>query len=276
MSNLFISPGYVASLSTPVEPHWPAVLWDSLVRHDNVAAGSEDPDHPASNLANASTYQRWQSLSDDVQTLTIGPLEAPGPIDCIAWQGANFGSTGRSVSIEGLTAEPGATYEELVPATMFADDSPAMFLVPRSYLTHVRITISAAEGLPRMGVLFIGRSLRIQPGIQPGYVPIADALEVERVPGISQGGDYLGAIVTHERRRTSAQIDYMPGDWFRQEMRPFVQAANRGRTFFWWAQPDDAPDEVAYCWFDGATARASVATVMGERSITLPIAAVAH
>lgn len=274
--SLFISSSLVVAATAGDSTHWPAVLWENLVTLANVTAEHEVAANPATNLANGSTAWYWQSDDTGEQLITVDLSAEVDPVNAVGMQGHGFGTDQTVVSIEGLTAEPGASYEEIYGETLMGDDGPALFLFENANLIGLRVRLQPTAAAPRMSVLSVGRALRIQHGILPGHTPIVDGQDVVRVPGVSQGGDYLGDTVIRETLSSTARFELLDPSWYRESMRPFVHAANRGRPFFFAALPAWWPAEVGYCWLPtGFTARPTISQRAGHLAIELQMRGVA-
>lgn len=243
---LITSPALVVAPDATIEPHHPLILWDNKVTFSNVSADSAIADAPASNMANPLTVSVWRSASTAAQVVEIEGLE--GETECIGIARHNLGSGGCGVAVWGITAEPGAVFEELLETVLLGNDTPAMLRFARGFYTALELRLTPDGTAPSIAVLFAGELLAVRPGIQPGYVPLPKALSLDVQSGRSQSGEYLGTIVTGASLGSPASFRDMEADWFDAEMQPFVDAANRGATFFWAWAPIYRPDDVAYAF----------------------------
>ena len=85
------------------------VLYKSAVALGFVAADSETTFNPASNLANNSTDEFWQSASTSEQLVTVSILTGE-LVDTVGIARHNFGSARVAISVEGNV---GAGYSQL-------------------------------------------------------------------------------------------------------------------------------------------------------------------
>jgi hypothetical protein len=152
------------------------------------------------------------------------------------------------VAVWGITAEPGAVFEELLEAVLLADDAPAMLRVVKGFYVDLELRLVPDGTAPSIAVLFAGPLLAVRPGIQPGYVPLPLAVSLDVQNGRSQSGEYLGAIITGAALGSPASFRDLEANWFDAQMRPFIDAANYGATFFWHWAPTYRPDDVAYAF----------------------------
>ena len=271
---IVLSPGLGVAPATTFQPHWPIFAWDNLVDIENVEADTADADYPVTNLANPSTNLRWQAAdtSDQALTVTLSTMQA---VDCLCVGRHNFGSGRIPVSVDGLTAEPGADWANLVPEYLPADDTPMILRYAAANLIGVRLNLQPDTVEPRAAVLNVSKLLVVPHGVAPGHTPIVDGRDVELLTGRAQSGDHLGSIVVGEALSTSASFPDLDGDWYRENMRPFIKAANEGRAFFFGWSPTRRPTEVGYCTVQGPvrpvinqdTGQMDVAIAMGGTAV---------
>lgn len=246
--SIILAPSLVITPSTAIPNTYPVIGWHNMVTFDQVTADSAEDGYPASNLANPQTTSKWVSASTAEQVVTVGGLE--GQTDYVAFARHNFGSSGAAISVEGITAEPDADWEEIFPGAIPGDDAPLMLLFEPGYFTEVRVRIVPDGAAPSAAVLHAGRVLRMMRGVQPGFVPLRDAAVPETVDGLSESGEFLGSIITSQERTTVADFKVLSRDWYNQNVRQFVTAANRKQPFFFAWNPQDEPDDVGYCWLN--------------------------
>ena len=145
-----------------------------------------------------------------------------------------------------------ARAEAVVEDTLLADDSPAIFRFAPGYYAGVRLKITPAGTAPRIAVLYVGKLLVFQYGVQAGHTPIPYGRNRRVVTGRSQGGDFLGRVVNGGKLRTEATIKNLDPDWYRQNVEPFAGDGALG-PFFWAWKPESYPAEVVFAWLaDGA------------------------
>lgn len=273
---LVLTPNLVLTPSATFQPHWPIILWDSHVAFDNITSSSANASYPVTNLANSATHLRWLSASTSEQTVTVA-LATTVQVNAIGIARHNLGSTQCMVAIEGLSADEGATWETIVEGFYLGTDDPALILFTSQNLASIRLKLTPNGTAPTIAVLYIGKALWVQNGLKPGFTPIVDGLDVEKLNGISEGGERLGdPIVTRQTLSTQAQFSMMDRDWYRENMRDFVHAANRGRAFFIAALPQWYAREVGFCWFpEGFAGRPSMDDPVGRTSLQLQMTGIA-
>lgn len=242
---LVLSPGLIIS-PTISRPHYPRIGWDSQVTASNVSADSETATGPATNLANPDTVTGWISGSTAEQLVTVTGLT--GESDYLGVARHNFGSTGATISVEGLTAESSPSYVEVLAGALLADDAPVVLQFEKDFYTALRLRIVPDGTAPRAAVLYAGELLAMQKGLQPGHTPLSRGQDTELATGRSESGEHLGAIVVGQSLSSRADFRLLTAAWYKADMAPFISAANLGAPFFFAWDPENHPEDVAYCW----------------------------
>lgn len=263
--SIYLAPSLVLSPEESASLRWPAFLWNNVLTIGGIEADSEEVSFPASNLANPQTTSIWKAATTAEQYLTF-TLSGEGLVDSVGIARHNFGSAQIAVTIEGITADLGADWEvlaELVPG----DDSPILAIFAAGFYVGLRLKLEPEDIAPQAAVVYVGRLLRMPRGIPPGHVPLFDARDVSMLTGVAENGDMLGDVITSEHLGSSVDFRLLNGDWYRANMRPFVEA--REPFFFAWA-PALYPHECSFAKFDG-NPKPTISQVTGEMDISLQI-----
>jgi len=269
--SILLAPSLVVAPSSVLPARHPVIGWHNLVLFGNLAADSEADTYPVTNLANPATTNRWLSGSTAEQLVTVSGLE--GEVDYVAIARHNFGSAGVTVSVEGKIS--GGSWEELFPGVLPGDDSPMMLRIASDFYTDVRLRLIPQDDPPFAAVLYVGQALVMLRPMQPGFTPIGDAKSHNLVGGWSQSGEMLGSIIDGSMSSNSASFILIDVEWYRETMRPFVLAANLGEPFFFAWNPEDQPNDVAYCVASSGEVQPSINQMSGRHiDITLPMTAV--
>jgi hypothetical protein len=226
----------------------PLIGWRNLVTVANVSADGEDDAFPVSNVANPSTALRWVGAAASEQHLTVAIPDGED-FDYVGVARHNFGSARIPVSIE-ILPEGEVTWTEVVGDHLFADDTPLIFRLEAQVGGSVRIRMQAGEAAPSVAVMFVGRLLVVQRRIYVGHTPIHMGRTRTVVNGRSEGGAYLGSIVTGEQLSSSAEFRNLTPNWFRTYMLPFT-TNGKGTPFFFAWRPASYPRETGYVWLTG-------------------------
>ena len=265
-SSLVLVPG-----SPTLDPALPLIGWQNQVTTGNLVADTANVDFPASNVANQSTVQRWVAGDQTEQfiTVTIGTTD---PIDYLAVARHNFGSASIAVAVEGYTqvgiSPPGPIWETLVGPRMLGDDSPLMFRFPAQSLAGIRLHLYPGAVPATAAVLYVGKLLVMEIGMQLNYTPLKDGRVANAVTGVSANGNLLGRIVINQYAQSTAIFSYLDGDWFIENMRDFISALPEQFFFFVW-DPEDHPDEVGYAAAETPLPTGTIHQLNGMRTLQL-------
>lgn len=270
--SVYLSPGLVVSPAAGESPISPYIGWQNQVAFGNITADNEAAGKPITNVANPSTANWWLSASTAEQLVTVSDLE--GETDYVGIAGHNFGSAEIVVSVEAITAEPGADWEVVHTGAAPADNGPLLLRFEKDFYVGVRLRLVPDGVAPRMAVLHVGELIVIPTGISPGYTPITEGRDVDVVGGTSVGGDFLGNIVTGASLRTTTPLKLLPKDWYETVFSPFVRAFNEGEPAFFAWSPVYRPNQVGYCWIDGS-ANPVISQSDGKYDIDIPMRGVA-
>lgn len=268
-----LSPGLVTNPVAGESRVNPYVGWHNHVVLTNVIADSEAFGYPATNLANPSTVNSWLSESLSEQLVTVDDID--GQTDYVGIARHNLGSGDIAIlAVEAITADLGADWEVVHPGFVPGDDAPILLRFPAGFYTGVRLRLAPDAVAPTIAVLFVGKLVVIPTGISPGYTPIVDGEDVDIVGGRAEAGDFLGEIVVGAELSTSTPLTLLPREWYDDEFRPFIKAANNGAPFFFAWSPVLRPEQVGYCWFD-QSARPVISQTDGSYDISLSMKGVA-
>lgn len=229
----------------------PIVGYENRVTISNITTTTEDTEFPAVNLANPATHLVWLGLigspsaSDEYITVEVNTVEE---IDYVGIARHNFGSGLFPVSVE-IQATDGGAWSEVVTDTILPDDSPVIFrFTPQSaFAVRVRIQPSSLGDAPSAAVVYVGKLLILQRRIYVGHTPIPYGRQTSVVTGKSESGNFLGRIIVGENRMTGVNMMNLTAAWYRNNMDPFIAAAQQYPFFFGW-RPLDYPFETGYGW----------------------------
>jgi len=228
----------------------PLIGYQTLVTAANIAADSMASGYPASNMANPSTALRWLGVTsspaaDEYLTLTLDTLD---DVDYVAIARHNLGSAQITVSIEILNeATSPASWDELVQETLLPDDGPALFRFTPQPIGSIRIRLQPGTAAPTIAVVQAGALLVMQRKLYVGHQPMNYARKTKITNGRSESGQFLGRIVVNRMTETGAKFQNLTPAWVRENLAPFLLAAQEAPFFFAW-RPESYPREVGYAW----------------------------
>ena len=225
----------------------PIIGYQNHVTQANVSATSEaDASHPASHLANVSTFLRWEAAVVTEQFLTV-VLDTPDDIDYLAVARHNFGSNINVVSVEGLNDDD---WFELVGETLLPDDSAVIFRFTPQPLLAIRLRIQAGAVPAFAAVMYVGKLLILVRRIYVGHTPVIYGRSQSLANHMSISGEFLGRIVLSEKIGTDVELKNLTPGWYRTYFEPFALAAREIPFFFGW-RPGTYPYESGFVWLTG-------------------------
>ncbi len=252
--SIVISTSYVISPSLSgggiITADNPLIGYDNIVDTGSIASTTEDPDFPATNLANPATHLRWAGLVSSPEAdeyVTVTNTDAVD-IDYIAFARHNFFTAQIAVSVEYLdmSASPDE-WVELIAPVILPSDGPALFRFPKLTYAAVRLRMQSGSAAPTMAVVYCGALLVIQRRLYVGHTPITMGRTINCASLRSVNGNFLGRIVLGRKVSTQAAFQNFTPDWYRTYMAPFVLAAEEIPFFFAW-RPSSYPNEIGYAW----------------------------
>lgn len=245
--DLYVAPGaYGLSANNPI------VGYNNIVTSGNIAATTEDPDYPVTNLANPATHLLWKSgagspTSDEYLTITTGTAS---DLDYLAIARHNLGTAQAAVSVEGWDTVGSPTgYIELTAPRLLTNDNPVIFRWTAAPYPYIRLRIQDNDQAvtPYIAVLYVGKLLLLQRRIYVGHTPISYGRSIQTVNHRSINGDFLGRIITSRSVSTKVSLNNLTPDWYRDYLDPFFVDSQDNPFFFAW-RPEDYPQECGYGW----------------------------
>jgi hypothetical protein len=221
----------------------PIVGYHNLITLGGISADSETTDYPASNLANVSTAEYWESESNATQYINF-ELGA-NTWNYIAFAGHNLvGSIYQFQS----RADPGDAWSDVTAEAIPGDNQAIIRILENSIHPYLRMKITPASGvLPKVAVIYVGRYLQLQRRIHNGHTPIIYGVETKVVSGMSEDSNFLGRVVKSQIQKSSIDQSDTTAVFYRSYVEPFRVHAVTKPFFFAW-RPSKYPNEVGYCW----------------------------
>lgn len=222
----------------------PRIGYHNLIQYGAVTADSEAAAYPASNIANVSTAEYWESETNATQYLYL-------QLDTSGWD--YMGIAGHN--LEGSVyqwqsrADPGDPWTDVTDERIPGDNEALIDLVTNRLHPFVRLKLIPASGVfPKIAVIYIGRILTLQRRVYVGFTPSTYARNTTVVSGMSENGQFLGRVV---KRRTRGGVTLSQQDvtrsYYTTYIDPFAVHAETKPFFCAW-RPAQYPNEVGYCW----------------------------
>lgn len=184
----------------------------------------------------------WPALVD-TSGVKINIDASSQQVDYIGIARHNLNQAGLTVTVkyDGIT---------VVPETEIGEVQALLFLQNLAAPENVEIIIKGASIPPQIGVIRIGKSLRLERNIYVGHTPITYGRSRKTVNGVSENGQYIGEIVVRQSNVTSVSLQNLTASWYRSMLDPFFAQTPRQPCFWAW-RPETYPDEVGYAWIEG-------------------------
>lgn len=248
--SIIVPSAYALTLAASGNSDFPIIGWQNLVSLTTLQVDEENPLYPTRNLANPATNQMWKSGSTADQYLTVlfGGTEE---VDYIAVARHNLGTGQVQITVQGLPfgGNPAVDgdWTELVEVSLLANDRPALWRFEPTDLIGVRLKLEPDAVEPQAAVLYCGKLLVFERGVQAGHTPVPYARQRNIISPRSQSGEYLGRVIVGGGLTTSVSIIKLSAAWYRSVLDPFFAVAAE-TPFFWAWSPQSYPDEVGYVW----------------------------
>ncbi len=233
-STLVLSP-----VAAALPPGTPRILWDNIVTFGSITADSEAVGYPASNLANPATNQEWRAAA-------VGAVEITITVGVVAEQAAcgiarhNFGSAG--IAVEWGYYDGSLVWQNLAGPIMPGDDEPLLAQWTYQSLSSIIIRLASGSEAARAAVVYAGPMLIMERGVDvdADYLVPKFARKTEFSAPLSDRGDYLGRWVTSQWiDGVTHTYSHLTADFVREEMLPFIHAAQQDVPFFYAMRSDD-------------------------------------
>lgn len=241
-----------ADSSGDLRPDGPLVGYRTRVTLTNISADEEAAGFPATNLANPSTAEKWKGTTTGDQTVVM-QLAVPAPCDYVGIARHNLGSTQCSVLVQ--ASVDGDVWNDLADEFVPADDAAIMVRFVEDSGPFFRLLLNPSLAAPSIAVLYWGQLLVLQRNIYVGHMPINLSYENVSSVGISESGEFLGAIARRANPQNDVKQANLTPDWVRAKLAPFYRQCvgngpDRNRTPFFFAwRPTSYPSEIAFGWF---------------------------
>jgi hypothetical protein len=235
----------------------PLVGYRSLIAFSNVAADEEADGFPVTNLANPATSELWQGTTTGAQYITVN-LDAEDVVDYFGLARHNLGTTGAVIQLQG--SDDAVTWTDVGEELSPDDDTALMHRFALATYQYWRLSITPGSAPPAIGVFYMGKLLVMQRNLWGGHTPITMSYDGVTTIGISESGQYLGAVSRRANPSTSASFKNLTATWVRANLAPFLREAvgtgtNRlPRPFFFAWRPTSYPTEVGYVWIPAGAA----------------------
>lgn len=231
----------------------PVIGWHSVLRPQDIVAGSELINRPALNLWSPDTAGLWEPSATNSYLTLINATG--GTVNYIGIARHNLGSGAIAYNIE--NSPDGTNWFSLKAIKTVSDDSAIIEYFAPSSLPFFRIYFTqSGSAKPRIAHVKLGRLLVLTSKIYVGHKPASLVRYADGITQTSENGQYLGRINTAVWRRSAVSQANVDPAFVRLSIMPFVAHANntaaddgtaQGPYFFAW-RPADYSNDVVYGW----------------------------
>lgn len=231
------------------------ILWDNVLTRGTLFSSASLAAGPKENALGPQTYDYWMpsTMPANLRTQSLPVAETS---NCAAIFAHNLGSTGCSVRIE-YSVDGSTGWTQAMPYQAVPDDGPILLMFPAQAGKGWLLRISGGTA-PSVGLVMIGKALRVPGGVLSGYVPLSAAKTVDLMSSVTLGGHFVGTRAIRQGAGTQIPLAEQPREWVEGDAAPFIDHYNRGGTFAWASCPELLRDDVGYCWRSGDTLRGQV------------------
>lgn len=204
----------------------------------SVAGSSSATGFPAAAVLNPMTYERWRpTVAPANMIIDLGAIKE---IDYVALLHELQGATLSIYHRQGSSGDWTTICHELV----ITDNTPSMFVFEPVNARYISIVINQIR---EINVVYVGKVLTIETYITGSHAPGMLSRKTDIRSNRSETGQFLGRSVMPMGYETSYAFDFLPAQWVRDKLDPFVEFATK-RPFFIAAEVDRFPEEVLYGW----------------------------
>jgi hypothetical protein len=163
MTTTVIGRSLVLSHITELVDNAGVIGYLNVANVDNISVTSQTLENPITNIVNPATAFTWKAADNGNQVITINTDTSE--IDYVGLARHNLNQLGLTIEIafNGLV---------VIPARSVSNNQALMFLTSTAAPGIVTVTISGATTAAIIGVLYIGKSIRLERNIYVGHTPI--------------------------------------------------------------------------------------------------------
>lgn len=258
--SIAVAAARASALAAAGESNNPFVAFDNLAASATLGGTAVKADGARENAVTGSTYDYWMPNV----TATTAQFQVTFPtartLSFVGIAAHSLGTLGATVAVQRST-NGGVNWSDAGAGSVVAsDDKPIAFRMATSGndAADWRINISGLTVGANLfaGVLIFGSELVFPTRFYAGFAPAIVPTEVQLQSNVSVGGNLLGSQVIGQGSSLSASLRHLTPAFARgAAFTSFMRHYNAGKGFFFGWRPTAYPDDLHYCWRDGATLR---------------------
>jgi hypothetical protein len=273
--SILISAARTTELNAAGQTNNPFVAWDNLAATATVTSGNTaKPDGAIANALTGTTYDYWRPNVTSATVQLRVTLPVAQSISFVGVAAHNLGSLGASAQVQ-RSINGGSTWTTGgVAATPITDNGPVVFRLATTGLDAAdwRLNITGLTSGANLyaGVIFFGVDLVIPTRLYSGFSPAIVPTEVQLQSNVSVGGNLLGSQIIGQGSTLAVGLRHLtPGFVRGASWLSFMRHYNAGKGLWFAWRPAAFPDDVHYCWRDGAALRPSNMGVLDYMAVDM-------
>ena len=238
----------------------PFVAWNNLAANATLSGTAVLTDGARENAVDGTTHDYWLPNITGTNASFRVIFSSALTISCVGIAAHNLGTLGGVVTLQRST-DGGVTYSAagLGGAITPTDNTPIIIRTQISGLDAGEWLLSftgLTAGAPLyVGVILMGAETIFPRRFYKDFAPVLSPTEVQLQSNVSVGGNLLGNSIVAQGSTLQASFRNLAPSFVRGAMLPFIPHFNSGKGFFFGWRPDTYPQDVHYCWREGATLR---------------------
>ena len=248
-------------LTDPLANNKTVVLWSNALEGVTLSSQGDQPDNPALNAMNDSTFDYWGNAGAGSTYLGKSGTAGNMVANAFGVSGHNLASTGGSVYLR--SSPDNVNFTNVITPYAPITNEDIIFIFPTESHLHWRILFDGVGSY--VSNVKLGRRLDFPYTPIEGYRPTHHSRKFTKYFNNSIEGHLLGNRVMSSGGTTTVEFPDLDRAFVDGPMRGFEDHYNRGRSFFYAGWPNGKPQDVAYAWADGEDAMIDVAYTNGSK-----------
>jgi len=214
----------------------------------SVTATTQADGYSVANAYDWRTTSYWSPTASGVQTITT-VFSSAVTADYFAIYRHNLGTTGGTVKLQ-YSVDSGANWLDATTATTLTDNELKISLFDETSSTHWRVYFSLSATGFYCGVLMFGQAFNLYRGMPSGFVVPKHGRKNTIINQKTEGGQFAGRAIVSHGAKTTIVNKFVPANWYRENIEPFILHAERYPFLFSWNHTD-RPSDACWCETDG-------------------------
>jgi hypothetical protein len=245
-----------AALLASGEENNPFLAWDNLLASATLSGTAVLTDGARANAVAGTTYDFWLPDVTSSTAIFSADLGTSTALTFAAVVGHNVHDLAGTVRVQ--SSPDNTTWTDVSDLATPGDGSPIVLRWVSASARYWRFVFGGLTSGDDLyaAALFMGRETIIPRRLYQGFSPVIVPTEVQLQSNVSVGGNLMGSSVVMEGSTLTADLRNVDPAFIRgAAFKDFMQSFNRGKPFYFSWRPTKYPEDVHYCWRDGAVIR---------------------